>query len=53
MIGENDAAAVARIARRLCLPADRHDELARVVAQDPPPTERDVVTLWWQGGDDP
>jgi hypothetical protein len=51
MIGENDAAAVARIARRLCLPADRHDELARVLARDPPPTERDVVTLWWQGRD--
>lgn len=52
MIGENDAAAVARIARRLCLPADRHHELARVLAQDPPPTERDVVTLWWEGRDD-
>jgi Methyltransferase domain len=49
MIGENDADAVARIARRLCLPADRHDELARVLARDPPPTERDVVTLWWEG----
>jgi len=53
MIGENDAAAVARIARRLCLPADRHHELARVLAQDPPPRERDVVTLWWEGGDGP
>ena len=53
MIGENDAAAVARIARRLCLPADRHHELAPVLAQDPPPRERDVVTLWWEGGDGP
>jgi hypothetical protein len=51
MIGENDADAVARIARRLCLPADRHDELARLLARDPPPTERDVVTLWWEGRD--
>src|SRR5262245_19014572 len=53
MIGENDADAVARIARRLCLPADRHDELARVLALNPPPTERDVVTLWWEGREDP
>ena len=51
MIGESDADAVARIARRLCLPADRHDELARLLARDPPPTERDVVTLWWEGHD--
>jgi hypothetical protein len=48
MIGENDADAVARIARRLCLSADRHDELARLLALDPPPKERDVVTLWWE-----
>jgi len=53
MIGENDADALARIARRLCLPADRHHELARLLALDPPPTERDVVTLWWEGCDDP
>jgi hypothetical protein len=50
MIGESDADAVARIARRLCLPPARHDELARVLALHPPPTERDVVTLWWEGG---
>jgi hypothetical protein len=48
MIGENDVDAVARIARRMCLPADRHDELARLLTLDPPPTERDVVTLWWE-----
>ena len=48
MIGENDADAVARIARRLCLSADRHDELARLLARTPPPTTRDVVTLWWE-----
>jgi SAM-dependent methyltransferase len=48
MIGETDADAVARIARRLCLSADRHDELARLLARTPPPTTRDVVTLWWE-----
>jgi len=48
MIGENDADAVARIARRLCLSADRHDELAQLLARTPPPTTRDVVTLWWE-----
>jgi Methyltransferase domain len=53
MIGESDADAVGRIARRLCLPPARHDELARLLALDPPPTERDVVTLWWEGGVDP
>jgi SAM-dependent methyltransferase len=47
MIGETDDDATARIARRLCLSPDRHDELARVVARTPPPTTRDVVTLWW------
>ncbi|HET6664558.1 MAG TPA: class I SAM-dependent methyltransferase [Acidimicrobiales bacterium] len=47
MIGENEADAVARIARRLCLAPDRHDELAQVLARTPPPTTRDVVTLWW------
>jgi cyclopropane fatty-acyl-phospholipid synthase-like methyltransferase len=48
MIGENDADGVARIARRLCLPPDRHDDLARLLARTPPPTTRDVVTLWWE-----
>ncbi len=48
MIGENDADATARIARRLCLSPDRHDELARLLARTPPPTTRDVVTLWWE-----
>jgi SAM-dependent methyltransferase len=50
MIGENDADRVARIARRLCLPPDRHDELAQLLARMPPPTTRDVVTLWWGPG---
>lgn len=47
MIGEHDADAVARIARRLCLPPDRHDELAALLARVPPPAQREVVTLWW------
>lgn len=47
MIGENDADAAARIARRLCLPADRYAELRAVLAQTPPPSEREVVTVWW------
>lgn len=47
MIGENDADGVARIARRLCLPPGRHDELAQLLQRMPPPTTRAVVTLWW------
>jgi SAM-dependent methyltransferase len=47
MIGENEADAVARIARRLCLRPDRHGELAQLLGRMPPPTTRDVVTLWW------
>jgi SAM-dependent methyltransferase len=47
MIGENDVDAVARLARRLCLPAARHDELRSVLAERPPPQEREVATLWW------
>jgi cyclopropane fatty-acyl-phospholipid synthase-like methyltransferase len=48
MIGEDDADAIARIARRLCLTPDRHGELARLLARTPPPTTRAVVTLWWE-----
>jgi SAM-dependent methyltransferase len=47
MIGEHDADAVARIARRLCLPPGRCDELAALLARVPPPSEHEVVTLWW------
>ena len=47
MIGETGDQAVARIGRRLCLPADRLDELRRVVADVPPPAYREVETLWW------
>jgi hypothetical protein len=48
MIGENDEDRVARIGRRLCLPTARHDELGAVLEVAPPPTQRDVTTLWWK-----
>jgi SAM-dependent methyltransferase len=47
MIGEDDADRVARIARRLCVGAERHDEVRRALADVPPPRERGVVTAWW------
>jgi hypothetical protein len=46
-VAGHDADAVARIARRLCLPSDRHEELAQLLTRTPPPTTRDVLTLWW------
>lgn len=49
MVGEDDVDRVARIARRLCLPVARHDELRRVLVAIPPPLEREVATLWWNG----
>ena len=51
MIGESDADHLARIARRLCLPAARHDELRRVLAATPPPRTRQIATLWWDRQD--
>ena len=50
MIGENEPDAIDRIARRLCLPSDRHAELAELLARVPPLGERRVVTLWWHPG---
>jgi hypothetical protein len=47
MIGETDTDRVDRIARRLCLNPDRHDELRRALDATPPPVERGVVTVWW------
>jgi len=47
MIGETGDEALLRIARRLCLPPDRHDELREALASTPPPADREVVTLWW------
>ena len=51
MIGESGAEQVARIARRLCLAPSRHDELRTLLRGTPPPSERDVVTLWWDAAD--
>lgn len=47
MIGETGDEQLERIARRLCLDPQRHDELRRVLAATPPPNNRDVVTVWW------
>ena len=47
MIGETGEESHARIARRLCLPPERHDELRALLAVTPAPAVRDVVTLWW------
>ena len=47
MIGETGDEQLARIARRLCLPETRRDELRRALAATPPPADREVVTLWW------
>jgi SAM-dependent methyltransferase len=47
MIGETGDQALAKIARRLCLPAHRHTELRELLADTPPPAHRDVATLWW------
>jgi len=48
MIGELENRSVASLARRLCLPASRHDELRGLLASVPPPATRGVVTLWWE-----
>jgi cyclopropane fatty-acyl-phospholipid synthase-like methyltransferase len=47
MIGETGDEQMARIARRLCLPEWRWDELRAVLRRRPPPVERQVVTVWW------
>jgi SAM-dependent methyltransferase len=46
MIGECDGEATARVARRLCLAANRHDELGHLLATMPPPAQREGVTEW-------
>jgi SAM-dependent methyltransferase len=47
MIGESGDESLERIARRLCLPPKRYDELRELLVAFPPPLERDMVTLWW------
>lgn len=39
----------ALVARRLCLPEDRVDEVRRAIADRPPEQLRDVVTVAWAG----
>ena len=46
MIGELGDDQVARIARRLCLSPNRVPELRRELADAPPASQREVVTLW-------
>jgi hypothetical protein len=38
---------VAFIRRRLCLPADRDEEIAELVRHHGRPAVRQVATLWW------
>lgn len=45
-----DADRVAFVTRRLCLPPDRQPEVEAALAETPEPAEREVVTLWWDGG---
>jgi SAM-dependent methyltransferase len=47
MIGEDGPDQLARIARRLCLPEARYQELRQLLAITPPSSDRDMVTLWW------
>jgi SAM-dependent methyltransferase len=47
MIGESTDRQLGRIARRLCLPPDRYDDLRAAIAENPPPRQRAVVTAWW------
>jgi SAM-dependent methyltransferase len=49
MIGEAGPDRTARIARRLCLPRARRDELERLLTAIPPPHAREVTALWWDG----
>lgn len=46
-VDARDPHTFARIARRLCLPVDRHEELGALLERFPPPQDREVVTLWW------
>jgi hypothetical protein len=46
-LGEDTSHGLESMARRLCLPAERHEELRRLLEKIPPPRDREVVTLWW------
>lgn len=43
--------AVATVRTRLCLPAERDDEIRRLLADVPPPTRRRAIALWWDVAD--
>lgn len=47
MIGEHTGQGLERMARRLCLPTERYAELRRLLEEIPPPSDREVATLWW------
>ncbi|MGH9222608.1 MAG: class I SAM-dependent methyltransferase [Acidimicrobiales bacterium] len=37
------------LTRRLCLPPERQPEVEEALAKMPEPTQREIVTLWWDG----
>jgi SAM-dependent methyltransferase len=47
MIGEIGEHRLERVARRLCLPAERQVELRQLLEAVSPPQKREMVTLWW------
>ena len=53
MIGETGPDQLARVARRLCLPRSRYDELREILAAAPPSDERLVTTIWWDTTETP
>jgi SAM-dependent methyltransferase len=48
-VGDVGPDTIDRLARRVCLPPERHGELRDLVAREPPPPTRQVATLWWAG----
>ncbi|MGZ4121238.1 MAG: class I SAM-dependent methyltransferase [Actinomycetota bacterium] len=45
--GEIDDTMFAFLRRRLCLSADRDEQLRAALARTPPPVARTAVTIWW------
>lgn len=48
VLSEEGPQGIAPLARRLCLPGSRHDELRRLLVDIPPPVDREIATLWWE-----
>jgi SAM-dependent methyltransferase len=46
-LGEHEPGELERLARRLCVGPERHQELAPLLTAHPPPTTREVVTISW------